>query len=32
LLGIALRPPPHSWRQRAMVGLQRIAAARARRL
>ena len=32
LLGIQMRPPVHSWRQRAMVGLQRIAAARARRL
>jgi len=32
LLGITLRPPSRSWRQRAMVGLQRIAAARARGL
>jgi len=32
LLGVTLRPPSRSWRQRAMVGLQRIAAARARGL
>jgi steroid delta-isomerase-like uncharacterized protein len=32
LLGIELRPPTRSWRQRVMVGLQRIAAARARGL
>jgi hypothetical protein len=32
LLGIELRPPTRSWRQRMIVGLQRIAAARARGL
>lgn len=31
LLGVTLRPPSRSWRLRAMVGFQRIVAARARR-